>query len=220
MLSQHLHHALHQINTQPANYYYKPCPVNYLWQTDYKVNVRTRVGYVSYNYGDTMFFTAMKNILSKGNVVHIQNEEEIDVMLHQHAFVIIDTLMNNVFHSNLLTQIERLKPVHVIIFSPFNIKRCTGKVPVTFVPRTITIIDFVALINGSYCSVPEADVSLSRKQHQVLSCIANQMTTEDILEKLKISLKTFYCHKHNIMMILNLKRINELVRHQHIDYLV
>ena len=30
---------------------------------------------------DTMFFTAMKNILSKGNVVHIQNEEEIDVML-------------------------------------------------------------------------------------------------------------------------------------------
>ncbi|HAK9374469.1 TPA: helix-turn-helix transcriptional regulator, partial [Escherichia coli] len=25
---------------------------------------------------------------------------------------------------------------------------------------------------------------------------------------------------HNIMMILNLKRINELVRHQHIDYLV
>ena len=153
---------------------------------------------------DTMFFTAMKNILSKGNVVHIQNEEEIDVMLHQHAFVIIDTLMNNVFHSNLLTQIERLKPVHVIIFSP----------------RTITIIDFVALINGSYCSVPEADVSLSRKQHQVLSCIANQMTTEDILEKLKISLKTFYCHKHNIMMILNLKRINELVRHQHIDYLV
>ncbi|EFK5170643.1 TPA: helix-turn-helix transcriptional regulator, partial [Escherichia coli] len=26
--------------------------------------------------------------------------------------------------------------------------------------------------------------------------------------------------KHNIMMILNLKRINELVRHQHIDYLV
>ncbi len=85
------------------------------------------VGYVSYNYQDTMFFTAMKNILSKGNVVHIQNEEEIDVMLHQHAFVIIDTLMNNVFHSNLLTQIERLKPVHVIIFSPFNIKRCLGK---------------------------------------------------------------------------------------------
>ena len=73
---------------------------------------------------DTMFFTAMKNILSKGNVVHIQNEEEIDVMLHQNAFVIIDTLMNNVFHSNFLTQIERLKPVHVIIFSPFNIKRC------------------------------------------------------------------------------------------------
>lgn len=108
---------------------------------------------------DTMFFTAMKNILSKGNVVHIQNEEEIDVMLHQNAFVIIDTLMNNVFHSNFLTQIERLKPVHVIIFSPFNIKRCLGKVPVTFVPRTIAIIDFVALINGSYCSVPEADVS-------------------------------------------------------------
>lgn len=84
------------------------------------------VGYVSYNYRDTMFFTAMKNILSK-DVVHIQNEEEIDVMLHQNAFVIIDTLMNNVFHSNFLTQIERLKPVHVIIFSPFNIKRCLGK---------------------------------------------------------------------------------------------
>ncbi|EGJ00853.1 hypothetical protein SB359474_1713 [Shigella boydii 3594-74] len=43
MLSQHLHRALHKINTQQANYYYyKPCPVNYLWQTDYKINVRTR----------------------------------------------------------------------------------------------------------------------------------------------------------------------------------
>lgn len=177
------------------------------------------VGYVSYNYQDTMFFTAMKNILSKGNVVHIQNEEEIDVMLHQNAFVIIDTLMNNVFHSNFLTQIERLKPVHVIIFSPL-ILNAAWESAGDLVPRIITIIDFVALINGSYYSVPEAAVSLSRKQHQVLSCIANQMTTEDILEKLKISLKTFYCHKHNIMMILNLKRINELVRHQHIDYLV
>ncbi|MCV5331266.1 hypothetical protein OFC87_23915, partial [Escherichia coli] len=43
---------------------------------------------------DTMFFTAMKNILSKGNVVHIQNEEEIDVMLHQNAFVIIGSDSN------------------------------------------------------------------------------------------------------------------------------
>ena len=116
---------------------------------------------------DTMFFTAMKNILSKGNVVHIQNEEEIDVMLHQNAFVIIDTLMNNVFHSNFLTQIERLKPVHVIIFSPFNIKRCLGKVPVTFVPRTITIIDFVALINGSYCSVLRDPLIISPKRNHV-----------------------------------------------------
>ncbi|STE43521.1 transcriptional regulator [Escherichia coli] len=66
---------------------------------------------------DTMFFTAMKNILSKGNVVHIQNEEEIDVMLHQNAFVIIDTLMNNVFHSNFLTQIEPIKtcPCHYFL---------------------------------------------------------------------------------------------------------
>ena len=59
---------------------------------------------------DTMFFTAMKNILSKGNVVHIQNEEEIDVMLHQNAFVIIDTLMNNVSvsytHLTLPTKLE------------------------------------------------------------------------------------------------------------------
>ncbi|MDM4717483.1 hypothetical protein QT223_21335, partial [Escherichia coli] len=44
---------------------------------------------------DTMFFTAMKNILSKGNVVHIQNEEEIDVMLHQNAFVIIAVSYTN-----------------------------------------------------------------------------------------------------------------------------
>lgn len=108
---------------------------------------------------DTMFFTAMKNILSKGNVVHIQNEEEIDVMLHQNAFVIIDTLMNNVFHSNFLTQIERLKPVHVIIFSPFNIKRCLGKVPVTFVPRTITIIDL------SHSSMAVTALCLKRMCH-------------------------------------------------------
>lgn len=76
---------------------------------------------------DIMFFTAMKNILSKGNVVHIQNEEEIDLTLHQSALVIIDTLMNNVFHSSMLNKIERLQPVHVIVFSPFNIKRCLGR---------------------------------------------------------------------------------------------
>ncbi|MEW0096604.1 helix-turn-helix transcriptional regulator, partial [Escherichia coli] len=34
---------------------------------------------------DTMFFTAMKNIMSKGNVVNIQNEEENDVMFDQNA---------------------------------------------------------------------------------------------------------------------------------------
>ncbi len=33
------------------------------------------VGYVSYNYQGYDVLTAMKNILSKGNVVHIQNEE-------------------------------------------------------------------------------------------------------------------------------------------------
>lgn len=48
-------------------------------------------------------------------------------MLHQNAFVIIDTLMNNVFHSNFLTQIERLKPVHVIIFSPLILNAAWGK---------------------------------------------------------------------------------------------
>ncbi|MEL2390584.1 helix-turn-helix transcriptional regulator, partial [Escherichia coli] len=38
---------------------------------------------------DTMFFTAMKNILSKGNVVHIQNEEEIDVMGNDSNLLIV-----------------------------------------------------------------------------------------------------------------------------------
>lgn len=85
------------------------------------------VGYVSYNYCGYDVFHRDENILSKGNVVHIQNEEEIDVMLHQNAFVIIDTLMNNVFHSNFLTQIERLKPVHVIIFSPLILNAAWGK---------------------------------------------------------------------------------------------
>lgn len=50
MLSQHLHHALHQINTQPANYYYKPCPVNYLGKLIIKLMSAPGVGYVSYNY--------------------------------------------------------------------------------------------------------------------------------------------------------------------------
>lgn len=49
---------------------------------------------------DMMFFIVMKNILSKGNVVYIQNEEEIDVMLYQNVFVTVDILMNNVFYFN------------------------------------------------------------------------------------------------------------------------
>ncbi len=30
---------------------------------------------------DTMFFTAMKNILSKGNVVHIQNGDAANLLI-------------------------------------------------------------------------------------------------------------------------------------------
>lgn len=169
---------------------------------------------------DMLFFTAMKSILRKGNIVLIRNEDDINTTLHQHAVVIIDTLMNNIFHSSLLNRLERLNPTHVIVFSPFKIKRCFGKVPVTFVQRTIPLVDFITLINGGYCTVAKTHVSLSRKQHQVLTCIASQMSTEDILHKLKISLKTFYCHKHTIMMILNLRRITELVHYPHIHYLV
>lgn len=78
----------------------------------------------------------------------------------------------------------------------------------------------MVLVNRGLCPAPEADIMLSRKQHQVLSYIAQQMQTEDILQKMQISLKTFYCHKHSVMMILNLRRITELIKYPHVSYLI
>ncbi|CAQ90525.1 Putative HTH-type transcriptional regulator dctR, Probable repressor of dctA dicarboxylate transporter gene [Escherichia fergusonii ATCC 35469] len=169
---------------------------------------------------DTVLFNAITFLLNKSQVVHVQDEDDIDLVLHQHCHIIIDTLMNNVFHSAMAEKIKQLRPEQVIVFSPFIIKRCLGDIPVTFVLRNISLIDFMVLVNRGLCPAPEADIMLSRKQHQVLSYIAQQMQTEDILQKMQISLKTFYCHKHSVMMILNLRRITELIKYPHVSYLI
>ncbi len=75
----------------------------------------------------------------------------------------------------------------------------------TFVPRTITIIDFVALIMAvtALClkrMCPSHASSISFELH----CESNDNGRYS--GETENTLKTFYCHKHNIMMILNLKR--------------
>lgn len=65
---------------------------------------------------DTVLFTAITFLLNKSQVVHVQDEDDIDLVLHQHCHIIIDTLMNNVFHSAMAEKIKQLRPEQVIVF--------------------------------------------------------------------------------------------------------
>lgn len=169
---------------------------------------------------DTVLLGAMMNLIGKESVLHVRHASDICPTRHQHAQVIIDTLDNNLFYSEMAQKLESLQPSRVLIFSPFRIKKCLGNIPVTFIARNIALLDFVALLNNRVRYRSSPALSLSRKQHQVLTCILQQKPCEEIVEELNISPKTFYCHKYNVMLLLKLRKMRDLVRHQFSRYLV
>lgn len=168
---------------------------------------------------DIMLFNAITHLINREEVLHVQNAEEICEKHHTRARVIIDTLNNNIFHTSCIQKLEGIAPLRVFVFSPFRIKKCLGNIPVTFISRDISVNNFMVLLNSKYNPKSTLELSLSRKQHQILTYILRQKTRQMIVHELRISTKTFHCHKYNIMLLLKLRKMNDLVRHQIASYL-
>lgn len=168
---------------------------------------------------DIMLFKAVQHIVSKDTVVHIQHAEELCTVRQKHAKVIIDTLNNNIFYTDIACQLEKIEPAQILIFSPFAIKRCFGTIPVTFIRRDISLIEFMGYLNRTTNCCNSSGLSFSRRQHQMLTYILQQKNCHSIAEEMRISLKTYYCHKYNVMLLLKLRKMSDLVRHQFVGYL-
>ncbi|POT58595.1 helix-turn-helix transcriptional regulator [Citrobacter amalonaticus] len=168
---------------------------------------------------DSILLQAIHYLINKDNIIHIQRVEDLSAVQESNAKVIIDMLNNNILHTSIAYQLEKIKPAKIIIFSPFRIKRCFGDIPVIFVNRNISLVNFIDLLNckENYTIAPE--LSFSHRQHQIITYILQQKSSNLIAEEMKISLKTYYCHKYNIMLLLKLRKMSDLVRHKISCYL-
>ena len=168
---------------------------------------------------DIILLQAIYHLIKKDVIVHIQHTEDFSTIEEHNAKVIIDTFNNNIFYTSIAYQLERIQPAKVFILSPFRIKRCFGDIPVVFINRNVSLCNFITLLNcdGNYDISPE--LSISRRQHQILTCILQQKSCYSIADEMHISLKTYYCHKYNIMLLLKLRKMSDLVRHQISSYL-
>ncbi|MBB1202669.1 helix-turn-helix transcriptional regulator [Enterobacteriaceae bacterium 89] len=169
---------------------------------------------------DAYFLNALKHLLRRHDVIHITSANQLSETEHKGAWIIIDTLNNNIFHSELGYKIRFLSPKMVYVISPFMVKRCLGTIPTVFVDRNIGILHFVAVLQRRYILSRPDMLSLSHKQHQILTLVMQQNSGEQIAEKLGISLKTYYSHKYNIMLLLKLRKMSEVVRLNIAQYLV
>ncbi|MBJ8837117.1 helix-turn-helix transcriptional regulator [Citrobacter freundii] len=169
---------------------------------------------------DIMLLQAIYHLFKNDVIVHVQHVHELCAVENHNAKVIIDTLNNNIFHTRLAYQLEKIKPSKIYILSPFRIKRCFGDTPVFFVNRNVSLSSFISLLNcnENYAITPE--LSLSRRQHQILTDILQQRSCSSIAEQMHITLKTYHCHKYNIMLLLKLRKMSDLVRHKISSYLL
>lgn len=169
---------------------------------------------------DIFFLNAVTHLLKSHDVIHITTASQLCETTHKGAYILIDTLNNNIFHSDLEYQIRRIVPVLAYVVSPFSIKRCLGNIPTVFIDRRIGVFEFVAILQRRFAVHHSKMLSLSHKQHQILTLVMQEHSGEKIAEKLCISPKTYYSHKYNIMLLLKLRKMSELVRLSIAQYLV
>lgn len=168
---------------------------------------------------DNMLLQAIKHMLTTDAVIHVQCVEDFCAVEQGKVKVIIDLLNNNIFYTRLAQHLEKIRPAKIFILSPFRIKRCFGDTPVVFLYRNIPLIDFLGLLNCNNHYWVSPELTLSRRQHQIITYILQQRSCDAIAEEMQISLKTYYCHKYNIMLLLKLRKMSDLVRLKIASYL-
>lgn len=168
---------------------------------------------------DIMLLQAIYHLIKTDVIVHIQHAADFCTIEERNVKVIIDTFNNNIFYTSIDYQLERIQPAKVFILAPFRIKRCFGDIPVVFINRNVSLHAFITLLNCDENLDISPELSFSRRQHQILTYILQQKSCYSIAEEMQISLKTYYCHKYNIMLLLKLRKMSDLVRHQISCYL-
>lgn len=161
---------------------------------------------------DMYLLNAFKHLLRRYDVVHISSANQICEIAHKGAHVVVDSLNNNVFHSDLGSKIKQIQPTQAYVISPFTIKKCLGNTPTVFIERHASIFEFITLIERRHQRRNTRKLSLSHKQHQILTLILRESSGDDIATSLGISRKTFYSHKYNIMLLLKLRKMCDLVK--------
>jgi DNA-binding CsgD family transcriptional regulator len=169
---------------------------------------------------DVFFLNALIHLLGKYEIIHITSVDQICNTRHKHAYVIVDSLNNNIFHTEIGKKLRTLAPAYAYVISPFAIKKCLGNTPTVFLDRDANIFEFIRTLERGYNFRNTAMLSFSHKQHQILTLIVQEVPGEDIAELLRISRKTFYSHKYNIMLLLKLRKMCDLVKLSIAQYLV
>lgn len=163
---------------------------------------------------DIMFLQGIHHLIKKEDFIHIQRVEDFIKIGDTGVKVIIDTFNNNIFYTSMACELERIKPERIFIISPFRIKRCFGDIPVSYITRNVTLSDFNIFINSNEGHATQPKLSFTRRQHLILTRIYQQKPCDLIAKEMNISLKTYYCHRYNIMLILKLRKMSGLLHHQ------
>lgn len=158
--------------------------------------------------------------MKKQNVIHIISAEQICETSHKNSRIVIDTYHNNIFHTDIGRKLQLLSPLHVYVISPFIIRKCLGRTPVTFINRKESVSELSRVIGSCQKTKPTLRFVFSNKQHHILTLIMQEVSGDDVANNLNIRKKTYYSHKYNIMLALKLRKMCDFVNHQYSKYFI
>ncbi|HHA1259693.1 TPA: response regulator transcription factor [Enterobacter asburiae] len=168
---------------------------------------------------DYFLFTAIQHLLPDENVIQLNDTKKIKIARNQKIKIIIDNFYNNVIHTSLVRQLVFLFPEKVIIFSGFKIKLLFMGVNVTCLNRKIAPTLIVNAING--IDVWEQNlITLTRKQHYILTEIVSGKRNDEIADKMNVSVKTIGSHVSHIKKIIQVSRMHLITKVHEYKYLI
>ncbi|HFV9915594.1 TPA: hypothetical protein ACIBH9_004418 [Salmonella enterica subsp. diarizonae serovar 61:l,v:z35] len=166
---------------------------------------------------DRMLFEGFSGLTGAKCCVHIRQKQDICVHRHRHAVVVIDTLLNNIFHGPLAECLGRLQPARVIILSPFGVRRLFPESRLVFMPRDAGVAAFCRVLSGGEeCRQPA--MYFTKRQHQIVSLFLRLNNARHITEETGITPKTLASHQYSVMLLLNLRQFSRIHTHPFADY--
>lgn len=167
---------------------------------------------------DRMLFEGISSLVGAKNCIHICQERDVCLRQQHNAVVVIDTLLNNVLYSPLIERVINLKPVKIIILSPFGIRRLFPTCPVIFISRNVLPEEFYrVVVKGE--EVRRPTLYFTKKQHQIVTLLLRMKNVIHITEIMGVTQKTLATHQYNIMLLMKLRKFSRVFTHPFADYL-